>query len=1378
MTNSKTSEGSTMLRRIITRSAATVASLAVVAASLVAAGTASAAERPADGLIGEYVFSQTTGATVPNSATGPGAIGAATVVNGADSAWTGDSLVFSGGAKSSGANWVRLPNDILSGKTSATVTTEVKIDASMKSTFNFLWNVGNDSPTSYFFASVRDTPRTAITTSSNAGEVNARSASSLEPGRWYSLTSVIDGAAGTIAFYVDGVKVGQAASALTPASITDQSLNTIGRSPWPDPFFKGEVAAFRVYDRALSDTDVAAVSDTDAGIHSDQMQAAAEGILDGLDLADRTVDSSYVGLPTAGGAVSWTTSDPAIVAADGTVNQPSEADGPATVTATATSTVRGVSATRSITLTVLPASDDERAAAAAAGYVLPPVVVSGSTLPAAVDGTSVTLQNAQGIAVGADGTVTAAEGAPADADGAVTGTVDAIVSRTGTPGVTVQKRFTLTVLPAEGSEQLLGYHRTPTSENEANNADVALSLHLALKAPDAAEWTPLNENYGIFFPTTSVTPPAEGTSDAIIRSLVNPSVFTLADGSFGVIGTRTARGGGPDGSATSSVLIATSADLLSYDEVGLLDLGEGNGVNAPHAVYDSAAEVYLIAWTDDSGTAKYTTVGDLADSATRGAVVAGAVTSQGAVDAASGIDDAAPGRAIPVPATVVQALQERFGRIANTGYTPFADVTTEVGTEASALELPGSVDLGYSDGSRGSLPVSWDLSAVDTSTPGTYPVTGTVKQTAYPVPFADERADPSVYKYDWNGTTKYLMIATNDLYGSNVEQQGSAKMPIRIADSITGLSDAAGATEIDLLKRGDTDAQGAAMTGCFWAPEYHEIDGRLSILFMPCYGGNPDMWTGRASIMQLKQDASGLDLDPAVPANWTKPQKVLRADGSDLNTIAGISLDMTFFQDEKGGSYYAWQQLGAIFIAKVDPAAPTRLTSEPVRILAPEYAWDNTIAEGPNVVNHDGVLQLIYSGSTVGNTYTTGLATADASGDTDLTSPSAWTKLNYPIQKSGLYDGAWQLGTGHGMWSEDEDGNLIYVFHARTDHNGLSGRDMFVRRVHWSAEGLPVLDMESEEELASPTVTLDVVVTGAAAPSVDRVGGVDRFEVTVNTSKAGWSEGSSTVYVASGEVFPDALSAASAATVAGAPILLTRSDALPAAVRDEIVRLGATDIVIVGGKNTITSGVEAELKKLGTVTRIGGADRFEASRNIAEHAFPDGADVAVLATGLTFPDALSAGAAVAGRGPVILVNGGAAGLDAATKSLLTDLGVEEIAVAGGTASVSAGIQSDAAAIATSVRLGGADRFEASRAINAHFVTSAETVLLATGSNFPDALSGSAYGPRIGAPLFTVHGDCIPAETLTQIRALGAERITLLGGPSTLTPAVEQLQTCR
>jgi hypothetical protein len=136
-----------VISRILKRGAAAVVSLAVIGTGLSAAGAASAAA-PTDGLIGEYVFSQAAGASVANQATGAGALGSATVVNGSDARWTGDSLQFSGGAKNSSANWVRLPNDILAGKTAATISTEVKIDASMRSDFNFLWNVGNDSPTS------------------------------------------------------------------------------------------------------------------------------------------------------------------------------------------------------------------------------------------------------------------------------------------------------------------------------------------------------------------------------------------------------------------------------------------------------------------------------------------------------------------------------------------------------------------------------------------------------------------------------------------------------------------------------------------------------------------------------------------------------------------------------------------------------------------------------------------------------------------------------------------------------------------------------------------------------------------------------------------------------------------------------------------------------------------------------------------------------------------------------------------------------------------------------------------------------------------------------------------------------------------------------
>ena len=158
-----------------------VSALAPVGATA-AAGAAAAA--PTTGLLAEYVFDQTSGASIPNR------------VGGGDSQWTGSSLVFAGGAKTSPtANWVRLPDNILSGKTSATVTIETKLDATMKNNWNFLWNIGSDSTTQYYFASVRDNPRTSITASGGGGEVNARSGTALDANRWYSLTSVIDDAA-------------------------------------------------------------------------------------------------------------------------------------------------------------------------------------------------------------------------------------------------------------------------------------------------------------------------------------------------------------------------------------------------------------------------------------------------------------------------------------------------------------------------------------------------------------------------------------------------------------------------------------------------------------------------------------------------------------------------------------------------------------------------------------------------------------------------------------------------------------------------------------------------------------------------------------------------------------------------------------------------------------------------------------------------------------------------------------------------------------------------------------------------------------------------------------------------------------------------------
>ena len=1068
-------------------SAALITACSVVLGAI-AAPAANAADAPVSGLVASYDFVTGSGESVPNDVP-ESTLGAALVHNAETADWTDAGLTLRGGDKTTG-NWVELPDDLLTGARAATVTAEVKASAAMLNSFHFLWNIGNDaSATEYFFASLNcGSGRTPLAGIKSAGveQLAASSSCGVTADQWVNVAVTAD--EGTLSLYLDGALVASRDVGFVPGDVADQSLNAIGRSPWPDTLFQGAISSFRVYDRALADSEVAVVAEADAAVHAAELQALAQAVIDALDLADITT-SDHISLPTAGGEVSWMSSHPDVVATDGTVTPPLAGRAPVDVQLTATAAVRGQSASRTITVTVEPSTltDVERAERLAEQFVIAPVVASGAELPTAPAGASVAVTDVAGDGVTvADGTIVLAGDATTQAE------IEVAVTDESTSTV-VPRRFAVTVLPASASVDLLAYSRTPTSADEANNADVALSMHLALAGSDG--WAPLNDNYGIFFPKTSEPVPANGPSEALIRSLSDPHLFALPDGGYGIVATRVARGGASDGTQASSVVFARTDDLLSYTEVGMLDLGVTDGVNDPASVWDSAAQRYVVNWTSDSGVSNYTTFADLADESTRGDVRRGTIAAAAGTSAA-GVADYATGNALPIPTETAEKLQVRFGPISNTSAKALDGVTVAQGDAISASDLPERVGLGYSDGSEATRAIAWnadELAAVDTSVPGEYTVTGVVKQPEYPTPFADERADPSVFRYEANGEVTFLMIATEDLNLNPVDPANGPHMPIRIADTIDDLSDdaiAAGRNvEIDLLKAGDLDAAGEAMTGCFWAPEFHVIDGKLSILFMPCYDGDngrPDMWTGRASIIQLQQDAAGNDLDPAVPANWSKAEPVVRADGSILNPVQQISLDMTFFQDS-GKSYYAWQMLGAIYLAEVDPANPTRLTTEPVRILAPEYAWDNTIAEGPNVLERDGTLYLLYSGSTVGDTYTTGLATATAGAGADLADPAAWTKLNYPVQKSGMFNGEWQLGTGHGMWSSDEDGNLLYVFHARTDHNGLTGRDMFVRRVHFSADGMPVLDQESAEEVApeNRAVTVTVTVVPELAFSVE-----------------------------------------------------------------------------------------------------------------------------------------------------------------------------------------------------------------------------------------------------------------------------------------------------
>ncbi|MFP7706646.1 LamG-like jellyroll fold domain-containing protein [Trueperella sp. LYQ141] len=307
-------------------------------------------------LLAEYLFTQKTGTSVRNIVPGGQP---ATVVNGTDSLWTGNSLRLTGGEKTSKGPWVQLPSNMLTKAQSATIQIETKIDPSVLDKNHFMWNIGSDSTEKYFFASTRQTSRTAITTGSWKNEYNAQ-AKKLDPNRWYSLTAVLDGDAGTLAWYIDGKEVAKVATDLRPSSITEQTMSAIARGPYPDPLFAGEVATFRVYDRALSAQEIDTINLEDAKLHATDLQATAEKMLAGVSAL--TFDDSTVALNDKGGDVVWSSQWDKVTVANNIaqVSQPATGEQPVTGEIQAAATVRGQTAQRNVpvTITAAPAAND------------------------------------------------------------------------------------------------------------------------------------------------------------------------------------------------------------------------------------------------------------------------------------------------------------------------------------------------------------------------------------------------------------------------------------------------------------------------------------------------------------------------------------------------------------------------------------------------------------------------------------------------------------------------------------------------------------------------------------------------------------------------------------------------------------------------------------------------------------------------------------------------------------------------------------------------------------------------------------------------------------------------------------------------------------
>ncbi len=307
------------------------------------------------------------------------------------------------------------------------------------------------------------------------------------------------------------------------------------------------------------------------------------------------------------------------------------------------------------------------------------------------------------------------------------------------------------------------------------------------------------------------------------------------------------------------------------------------------------------------------------------------------------------------------------------------------------------------------------------------------------------------------------------------------------------------------------------------------------------------------------------------------------------------------------------------------------------------------------------------------------------------------------------------------------------------------------------------------------TIARSVPVDVKTGPArVARLWGTDRYVTSAAIAAAGFPQRTGRYAVASGELFPDSLSGAAFAAQAPGPLLLTRPQELPNAVRAELDRLGSGSGTIFGGPVSVWPEVATQLRDYGPVRRLAGADRYATSAAISAASSSPGVDVAYVASGRVFPDALSAAPLAAmRRAPLLLTTPDVLPPVVATE--LARLRPKSVVVIGGPVSVSGPVLAQLHSI-TGVpvsRVVGADRYAVSAALARRFFAAGrELVVVASGETFADALSGGALAGRYAAPVLLVKRDEIPASVTTELGRLRPRQIVVLGGPATVGPEVE------
>ncbi|ODA41184.1 N-acetylmuramoyl-L-alanine amidase [Desulfosporosinus sp. BG] len=296
------------------------------------------------------------------------------------------------------------------------------------------------------------------------------------------------------------------------------------------------------------------------------------------------------------------------------------------------------------------------------------------------------------------------------------------------------------------------------------------------------------------------------------------------------------------------------------------------------------------------------------------------------------------------------------------------------------------------------------------------------------------------------------------------------------------------------------------------------------------------------------------------------------------------------------------------------------------------------------------------------------------------------------------------------------------------------------------------------------------------ALATSRISGVRQIDTAIEVSKTGWQL-ADTVLLANCDHFPDALVAAPLSHQLDAPILLTSAGGIDAKVMEEIKRLGAKQVILIGGQAVLSSQVESDIENAGLnkPERIAGYDQYETAQKVAERVESKGQ--VILANGEQFPDALAISAyAGVTETPILLTR--AKNMPAATQQELTSLqqkGDLETIVVGGEAVVS---DQTLGSLSSVQRIAGYDRYDTAAQVYefARDDLTSPTTYLVTGENFPDALAAGALAAKQHAEIAMAQKANLPGPTYSVLSTPTESpvHVVIIGGLAVVTDQVKAM----